>query len=83
MCVFFFVSFSAPQAALTEAAAWFNLYTTLTEKSCTYGFGQSKKDEGFFTVFGPEDLSGPVDSLSLATYLHDDPTYFRNNQLDV
>ena len=71
------------QMALLEASAWFDSYSTLTETECRTGFGQNKQEEGLFAVFLPEDMDQPVEELNLATYLHDDPTNFRNNQLDV
>lgn len=69
--------------ALMKMSAWFGAYSSLSETECMYRFGESKNGEGFFAVYGPEDLDEPVEPSNLATYLHEDPTYFRNNQLDV
>ena len=72
------------QVALAHAAGWVGAFAHLNEHSCVAGLGQVKNTEECVNEVSCEEMSGVIlFSPALATYLHDDPTYLRNNELDI
>lgn len=48
------------------------------------GLGQAKNTRECFNELSYEEISAlSLNTPALATYLHDDPTYFRNSYLEI
>jgi len=77
-------SLSTPQVALSHAAGWVSAFAHLNEHSCVTGLGQAKNTEECLNEVSYEEMSEVnLFSPALATYLHDDPSYLRNKELDI
>jgi len=77
-------SLSTPQMALSHAAGWVSAFAHLNEHSCVNGLGQAKNTEECLNEVSYEEMCEVnLFSPALATYLHDDPSYLRNKELDI